>query len=373
MKKFFSLRPGDGRFARMRLGISLAILVLLAVICLIPGGAETFRHYAMKVIPAPAPTIIVMTGGARQRGVIQGKKLKWSIKLLDKIYIRHFAPGENLQLYLKKAEKLFSEISPEWGEEIGGMAEAAGVEDGILKLGNSFLDLGLNASGCRQIHMNLNGELLHSHNLDWDNLNGVGNYLVTIFRSSGKPGAYRTVHLGFPGMIGVLDIINEHGVALSFNQIGLGEKDHSRMPVFIAMREIAETCADFESAREKILNMPSGMPFCIGLSDAKSGKMAVFERDIGRGTTELPPDGPYLTADNSTRSGARHANPMQEMVRAAAPQNREDLIALLRDPKIMLGCNIYSVIFDYRNNAMYLASGEVPAAPGRYRTYKLFD
>ena len=80
-------------------------------------------------------------------------------------------------------------------------------------------------------------------------------------------------------LVGVLDIINEHGIALSFDQVGISN-GKTGLPVFIAMRDIAETCDTFEKAENYIRNMPEGMPFCIGVSDAKNGTMAVFEREF---------------------------------------------------------------------------------------------
>jgi hypothetical protein len=39
---------------------------------------------------------------------------------------------------------------------------------------------------------------------------------------------------------------------------------------------------------------------------------------------------------------------------------------------VLMECNIYSAIFDFRHNRLWLASGEVPAAKGGYREYPLF-
>ena len=106
-------------------------------------------------------------------------------------------------------------------------------------------------------------------------------------------------------MIGVLDIINEHGIALSFDQVGISNGE-TGLPVFIAMRDIAETCDTFEKAESYIRKMPPGMPFCLGVSDAKNGKMAVFEREFNDSKVfrRLPVNG-ILTADNSIW-GANH-------------------------------------------------------------------
>lgn len=356
---------------KKRYWVYTTILFCLLTIMLIPNGRERFRDWVWGFIPAPSPHEINVSAIPRERGIAIGKKFKWEIKLLDKVYIRHFAPPNLYQSYLDKATNLFALIPKRWQEEVEGLASSSGVDVATLKLGNTFLDMGLNASGCRQIHADTPNGFFHAHNLDWDNLGGVGNYLVTIIRSDNESGRLRTLHITFPGMIGSLDIINEKGVAMSFNQIGISRSE-SLYPVFIAMRDIAESCGNFDSARKRILEMPKGMPFCIGLSSATEHKSSIFERD-----NELEPvfERPSLDgiscADNVARKN-RPDSELDKLVRAQKINNHHDLIGLLRNPKILLSCNIYSVIFDYNNNVFYLASGTVPAALAEYRIFMLF-
>jgi hypothetical protein len=54
------------------------------------------------------------------------------------------------------------------------------------------------------------------------------------------------------------------------------------------------------------------------------------------------------------------------------PRDREGLIQVLRHPKVMVASNLYSVIFDFRNNTLLLSSGKLPAAKYEYREYPLF-
>ena len=366
-------KQGRKKIPRWRIVLYIVIFLILGIIALIPGGTAAFRAKVMSLLPVPRPHELHLSPDPETRGREQGEKFRWQITFLDKLYIRYFASREKFPYYLERAAEVFRDMDPRWTAELKGMAETSGVNLKTLMLGNSFLDMGLNASGCRQIIVNGNGGLLHSHNLDWDNLGGIGNYLVTIFRSSPQPGRYRTVHLGFPGMIGVLDIINEHGIALSFDQVGISN-GKTGLPVFIAMRDIAETCDTFEKAENYIRNMPEGMPFCIGVSDAKNGTMAVFEREFNDSKVfkRLPVNG-ILTADNSvwgTRNTKHHT--VDLLAREKNPLTPSDVQDLLRHPKIMLGCNIYSLIFDYRNNCFYLASGSVPAAEGEFRKFPLF-
>ncbi len=349
------------------------ILLLLVTTCLVPGGQVRFRQLVWSYLPAPAPHVLEVSGVPRERGLAMGEKFKWEIRLLDKIYIRSFAPPETFPKYRRQATDLFNRIPARWKDEVEALATGSGVDAATLKLGNSFLDMGLNASGCRQIHVDTANGMLHAHNLDWDNLGGVGNYLVTIVRSEHERGRLRTVHITFPGLVGALDIINENGIAMSFNQLGINRGGETHYPVFIAMRDIAETCRSFEEARERIVRMPKGMPFCIGLSSAREHRSSVFERVSGDDKVlERPARDGIVSADNMAW-GDRRSGEIDRIVRDGRIEGWRDLAGLLRNPKILLSCNIYSVIFDYQANKFYLASGTVPAALGEYREFTLFE
>jgi hypothetical protein len=63
-------------------------------------------------------------------------------------------------------------------------------------------------------------------------------------------------------------------------------------------------------------------------------------------------------------------NPIQ-IILGAPVSNAASIEGLLAHPEVMMGCNIYSVVFDWRQNRLRLASGEVPAAVGGYREYPL--
>lgn len=363
--------------SKRRLIIYLTIILTLLIICVIPHGRENFQRCVMSLLPVPSPTIVQLSGTPQEMGKSHGNKFKYSLKLLEKLYIQLIICGNNSQRlneYCAKAKQIFARINPRWTQEINAMAEASGTNPEALMLGNTFLDIGISSAGCRMLIVFDETMLLHAHNLDWDNLGGIGNYLITIFRTAGGMNRFSTVHIGFPGMIGALDIINEKGIALSFNQVGFA-RDKCEMPVFIKMREIAEKCATFEEARKEIMAMPQGMPFCIGLSDAKTGQAAIFERDGKIRIQRRNANDGILTADNNLWYGVKMQERciLDDTARKVNPDKVEDLKTILRHKSVMLACNIYSVIFDYKNNKLYLASGQIPAAEGQYREFKLFD
>lgn len=325
--------------------------------------------------PQGRPLEISLVGDPAAMGRAHGLALKIPVMLLAKMYVGGLAGDRNREELLGRAVALFARIDPRWTTEIAALSAAAGVEADAMMLGNCFLDIGNYRAGCRML-LTVNpadGRVLHGHNLDWDGLGGAGQYLVTIFRAAPAEKRLEVVFLAFPGMVGALDVINEAGIALSFNQLGF-PKHPSEMPVFIKMREIAESCGDFETAEAAIYDMPPGMPFCIGLSDAKSGRIAVYERTVhGEISRREPLDG-LITADNAPQAGkSLTANSMDKIVRAARPADAAGIQQLFRHPGILLGGNMYSVIFDYRANKLYLASGQIPAAVGTYRALTLFE
>ena len=171
-------------------------------------------------------------------------------------------------------------------------------------------------------------------------------------------------------MVGALDIINDQGVCLSLNQIsyGLGKPVE---PVFIMMRRIAENCNCFEEARAQILKTTPEMPFILTLSSAKERKNAVFE-PMGVKICERGAEAGVLTADNVTWGKDIDRSSVATAVRRVRLDNIADMQRILRDPAVMLNCNIYSVIFDFSRNRFYLASGRTPAAKREHRQFTLF-
>ncbi len=362
---------------RNRLIALISVIVILLGIQVIPGAKPVARFVIFKIIPGAGASTIRLHGTPTEMGTQHGQARSWSIALLMKIYIYRIICRNDEAKYKVRtaaAKKLLEKIDPRWLTEITATAKAAGVRPESVMLGNTFLDLGLYLAACRQVIVKTDNGLLHSHNLDWDNLAGIGNFLVTIFRTSAAPNRFATVHLGFPGMIGALDIINEKGIALSFNQVGVA-RGKCEMPIFIKMRDIAERCDSFAAAKNELLNMPPGMPFCIGLSDAKTGQAAVFERGSSNEVNERTPYKSIITADNNLWYGdkMRGRCTVDDVAHAVNPTNVAGVKKVLRNKQVLLACNIYSVIFDYHNNKFYLAAGNIPAAEDTYKEYQLFE
>jgi hypothetical protein len=235
---------------------------------------------------------------------------------------------------------------------------------------NAFMDMGNASVGCRTLVTCHGKSLLHGHNLDWENIAGLARWTTTITRRNPNDGRWRTVSVGFPGLIGAVDIINEKGIALSFNQLGFG-KGSCKEPVFIMMRRIAETCDSFAPAREIIFNSSAGMPFIITLSDAKTGQAAIYERKTMAISERLLGNG-WVAAANAAQGKMVGKSSLDLVVMKSNLTTWNEVRQVLSHENVMMESNLYCVIFDYSTNRFYLASGQIPAAVGDFREFELF-
>ena len=321
----------------------------------------------------PAPEEVALSGSSAGLGMQYGEALGVKMKLLTRVYLDGIICQNNPNLIQGRRAKALETLQ-HWPtvyfEELQAMAKASGLESGALAYANSFLDLGQAQAGCRSVVLASNNCFLHAHNLDWDNLGGLGRWTTCIIRRRPADGRLATVSVGFPGLIGALDIINEKGLALSFNQLGVGRGQVTE-PVFIMMRRIAETCVSLEQARREIGKAPAGMPFIITVSDAAAGTAAIFERTRDK-VSERPLANGWGAACNVNQGTTVGHTRLDQVMAQTHVTSPTELQQVLRHPDVLLGCNIYSVIFDFRHNQLLLASGAVPAAVEHFRTFSLF-
>ncbi|HZR19762.1 MAG TPA: hypothetical protein VFE51_20925 [Verrucomicrobiae bacterium] len=136
-------------------------------------------------------------------------------------------------------------------------------------------------------------------------------------------------------------------------------------------RRIAETCDSLEAARTNLIHAPPGMAFIITVSDARSGMGSVFERMNNR-VTERQLQRGFVAACNTVQGTNSGTTRLDQMLAKGGARDLNDVQRVLAAPEVLMQCNIYSVIFDFRHNRFWLGSGEIPAAKGGYREFQLF-
>jgi hypothetical protein len=295
------------------------------------------------------------------------------MKLLVRVYLDRIVCQNDRKLIASRratALKCLTNWPPAYSQELYSVATASGVDSSALAYANSFLDLGQAQAACRSVVISSNNLFLHAHNLDWDNLGGLGRWTTCIVRRHPADGRFATVAVGFPGLIGALDIINEKGLALSFNQLGVGRGQVAE-PIFVFMRRVAETCVSLDQARVEIGRVQPGMPFIITVSDAAAGTGAVFERTRTE-ISERPLTNGWVAACNVAQGTKTGLTRLDRILTSAPVSETDELRQVLGHPEVLMGCNIYSVIFDFRRNQLLIASGSIPAAVEPFRRFPLF-
>jgi hypothetical protein len=345
---------------------------------LIYGGLGLFLVVVAVILfvvwYTPPPLQVDVGGSAADLGAAYGRSLRLPMRLVTRFYVEGILCQNNPTL-IQSRRATALEATANWpkpyAEELKAAASASGIPLGALAYGNCFLDLGNSRAGCRSVVITQADLFLHAHNLDWDNLGGFGRWTTCIIRRRPTDGRFQTVAVGFPGLIGALDIINEKGLALSFNQLGFG-KGGTNEPVFVMLRRIAETCASMDQARSELFSAPAGMPFIITVSDAEAGQGSVFERTNDIVTERAAKEG-WVAACNAAQGTAFGKTRLDEILAGEQITDAAGLRHVLASPGVLMESNIYCVIFDFRRNRLIVASGDIPAARGRFEEYRLFQ
>jgi hypothetical protein len=321
----------------------------------------------------PSPFQITLAGKSGDLGAGYGRKLRTPMRLLTCYYLDRKVCQGDARLIEASRELALQSLANwprEYREELDATATAAQLPMSALAFGNAFVDLGRVRAGCRSVVVSETNLLFHAHNLDWDTLGGLGRWTTCILRRNPTDGRLATVSIGFPAMIGALDVINEKGLALSFNQLGWG-KGGTNEPVFLMVRRIAETCTSLEAARTNLIHAAPGMAFIITVSDAPSGSGSVFER-VNNRVTERPLQRGFVAACNTVQGTNFGTTRLDQVLAKSGANDLGAVERVLAAPEVLMECNIYSVIFDFHHNRFWLASGEIPAAKGGYREFQLF-
>ncbi|MCS7160281.1 MAG: C45 family peptidase, partial [Gemmatales bacterium] len=130
---------------------------------------------------------------------------------------------------------------------------------------------------------NSQASLLLGRNLDFPTLGYLHKYsLVSVYRPRDR---YAFVAVGFPGMIGVLSGMNEHGLCVAMLEVyesgdGSPPFDGKGIPYAVCLRQLLEECRTVEEADRRLREMPHTCYYNLAICDTRTG--GVFEVSPGR-------------------------------------------------------------------------------------------
>jgi predicted choloylglycine hydrolase len=363
------------------------VVLLLAVgsALLLPGCAVATSSSALRPLALAAPTappeeplpvpVVTLEGSGSQIGRKHGRELCEQIQTLEEKYLNRRLGDQSKRMIAYTAASLFAtKIAPQHMQEISGIAETSGLEQRTVLLAQCFLDL-TNSVACSTIALPASaapdGVARMGRNLDFPSL-GVADKLSVVMIY--KPiDAYEFVAVGWPGLVGVLSGMNEHGLTLANMEVNRAPRFPSAMPYPLLYRTILEKCRTVDEAIALLQNTPRQSANNLMLMDA-AGNRAVVEIKpesiaVRRGVEDQP-----LISTNHQR-GQDQTTPGRcwryDSLHAAATASfgQVDVAkieSMLNDAQ-QKNFTIQSMVFEPSRRVVYLAFGTNAASTKFYR------
>ena len=200
--------------------------------------------------PAALPDTVVLEGAPEEIGRAHGRLLGERVRFLERRYVGALlGDAAGRERALAAAAGFRERLRPHHRAELDALAAAAGIEPARMLLANSFLDL-LPSIGCSTVALpagaSPDGVARFGRNLDFPSL-GVahGQSVVAIVRPAGR---HAFVAITWPGLIGVLSGMNEHGLALANMEVSRQPRPPDAMPYALLYRTVLEECRTVEEA-----------------------------------------------------------------------------------------------------------------------------
>ena len=332
------------------------------------GLAASGLDKADKVAPGTKSEpirIVQLSGDGADLGKGHGTELADSIKLLHEKYLKvWFKKEETRKRALMAAFMFRAQLSPEHKAEIGGLAEATGLDPGDVMLGNCFLDL-VPMTACSTVTLpasaSPDGVARFGRNLDFPALNIADKHSVLMIVKPKDKYAFAAV--SWPGLIGVLSGMNEHGLAVANMEVTRPQGVPQAMPYILLYRSVLEQCRTADEAVEFLKNTPRQTANNLMVMDAAGNRVVAEITPEGVTVRKSADDAALLStnhhrgedvdsAGKCERYDALHAATKGQYGKIGVPE-----IWGMLDRVSQGKMTLQSMIFEPSTRVMYLAVG----------------
>jgi isopenicillin-N N-acyltransferase like protein len=322
--------------------------------------------------------VIELSGSPADIAAGYGQALAPEMKLLYEKYLKSWFTDDRTYRRAQAASFLFrNQLRPEHKAELTALATAAQIDPGDLMLANCFLDL-TPINACSTITLPASaaadGVARFGRNLDFPAMNIADKYSVLlVVRPNDGRHAYAAV--SWPGLIGVLTGMNEHGLTLANMEVDRPMGLPKAMPYTLLYRTVLERCKTVDEAVKLLDETPRQTPNNLMLMDA-AGNRAVVELTpekitVRRGLPDLA-----LISTNHHRGEEQQQPGMcrrYDYLRKTADTAHgridvpsiESMLGKVQQGKMTL----QSMVFEPSNRTMYLSLGSEAAT----REYQKVD
>lgn len=213
----------------------------------------------------------------RQHAKLAGKSLE-PVAAMPKAAVEKLGAGKQWPFIAIAAGALMSKAPKDQVAELDALIKAAGLNNVDLKVGNGLIEL-RRMGGCSAFVIMPNksdsGKLLFGRNFDFPSFDVLDKYnCVFVIKPKGK---HAFVSIGYPGLVGVISGINEHGLAvatLDVYRAGDGSPffNIKGAPLAMTYRRVLEECKTVEEAQKVLEEAPRTTYMNLVVCDAKSAR-----------------------------------------------------------------------------------------------------
>lgn len=335
------------------------------------------KSLAIQASVSPIP-IVVLEGSGENMGRLAGEKLKSSILPLHDAYMKAlFQDSHSRELAIRNAKAYEALIDPEHLAEIRALAKASELDYPHTLLSQCFLDI-MPMIACSTISLpaeaSPDGVARMARNLDFPSM-GVADKssVIVIYKPDGK---CHFATITWPGLIGALTGMNEHGLVLANMEVTRLPAPAKAMPYVLLYRSVLEKCRDVDEAIELLKQLPKQTPNNLMLMDA-SGNRAVVEINPPGIIVRRGRAGEALLSTNHQR-GQNYATPNRcrryDRMSASSKENfgsiDEGKLQSIIQSVAVPYFTIQSMVFEPSTRTIYLSTGE-SAGEGPYHRIDL--
>ncbi len=224
-----------------------ATSILVGLVWTLASGSAALAGVATT---QPSIRIVDLRGDPAAIGRQHGQKLGKNIRLLHEKYLRPwFGTTEQYGGALEIAGQFGNFMQPEHKAEIDALAKAAGLPPNASMLANCFLDLAP-MTACSTVSLPAkaapDGVARFGRTLDFASMDVADRHTIVLVMHPKNRYAFATVT--WPGLIGALSGMNEHGLTLANMEVSRPRIPPRAMPYILLYRTVLEQCRTVEEA-----------------------------------------------------------------------------------------------------------------------------
>jgi predicted choloylglycine hydrolase len=314
----------------------------------------------------PAPRVIELRGTGAELGKQHGEALGEPIRVLQDRYMKAYMQTDAARMMARGVATMFeSRLLPEHRDEVKALAAAAGIDERDAMLAQCFLDVSPMVA-CSTVTLPADAAPDHvarfGRNLDFMSF-GVADKasVVLVYHPKDR---YAFAAVTWPGIIGCLSGMNEHGLALANMEVTRPARFPSAMPYTMLYRTLLERCRTVDEAVVMLQKTTRQTANNLMLMDAGGNRAVVEIRPEGIAVRRGQEHAALISTnhqrgdDQDTPGKCDRYDALHDLSRRAFGSIDEKRIESMLARASQADFTMQSIIFEPSTRVLYLSCGK---------------